>query len=104
MDKVHVGKSDSSVLYIPVTPLTEANARYLQEQRNSFIEGTPPRDFPGGEGERAHIGRSDVSFAEASSGLEGLQALGLRQWDETAHGLSHGESNLLRRANQILGF
>ncbi|CAI4217794.1 unnamed protein product [Parascedosporium putredinis] len=50
VDKVHAGKSDSSVLYIPVCPTTEINAKYLVRQRQAFIDGTPGPDFPGGKG------------------------------------------------------
>ena len=40
VDKIHAGKSDSSVMYIPACPLTEANAEYLKRQRETFFEGT----------------------------------------------------------------
>ena len=39
VDSIHAGTTDSSVMYIPACPLTEANARYLARQRQSFIEG-----------------------------------------------------------------
>ena len=39
VDKVHAGTTDASVLYIPSCPLTEANAKYLVRQRESFVEG-----------------------------------------------------------------
>ena len=42
VDKMHAGKDDSSVLYIPACPLTEANAEYLVRQREAFFEGTFP--------------------------------------------------------------
>lgn len=47
VDKIHAGTSDSSVLYIPCCPLTEANAEYLGRQREAFAEGRPAPDFPG---------------------------------------------------------
>ena len=47
VDKMHAGKDDSSVLYIPACPLTEANAEYLVRQREAFFEGTsPPTNSP----------------------------------------------------------
>lgn len=55
VDKVHAGRSDSSVFYIPVCPLTAANAEYLARQRQAFRQGTPAPDFPGG---RARPGTS----------------------------------------------
>ena len=39
VDKTHAGTTDSSVMYIPASPLTEANARYLVRQRETFFEG-----------------------------------------------------------------
>ena len=42
VDKIHVGKDDSSVMYIPACPLTEANAGYLVRQREAFFEGRSP--------------------------------------------------------------
>lgn len=40
VDKIHAGKDDSSVMYIPACPLTETNADYLVRQREAFFEGT----------------------------------------------------------------
>ena len=42
VDKTHAGKDDSSVMYIPACPLTEANAENLARQREAFLEGTSP--------------------------------------------------------------
>jgi len=43
VDKIHAGKNDSSVLYIPACPLTERNAEYLVRQRDCFLRGKPQR-------------------------------------------------------------
>jgi hypothetical protein len=43
VDKIHAGKNDSSVLYIPACPLTERNAEYLVRQRDCFLRGMPKR-------------------------------------------------------------
>lgn len=48
---------DSSVLYIPAIPLTQANFDYIIQQRATFRQGIPPPDFPGGAGESTHRGR-----------------------------------------------
>ncbi|KAF5018876.1 hypothetical protein F66182_9137, partial [Fusarium sp. NRRL 66182] len=48
VDKVHAGTSDSSVLYIPVCPVTKQNGEYMARQRDAFRAGTPGPDFPGG--------------------------------------------------------
>ena len=40
VDKVHAGSSDSSVLYIPVCPVTDINAEYAARQRAAFRAGS----------------------------------------------------------------
>ncbi|RDL29969.1 Clavaminate synthase-like protein [Venustampulla echinocandica] len=104
VDKVHNGKSDSSVLYIPTCPLTESNARYLSRQRDAFMQGSPGPDFPGGRGESEHVGRPDATYIKKVSDNTGLQAMGFKSWqgDEKLQG--KGERKMLSRANDILGF
>jgi len=103
VDKVHTGKSDSSVMYIPACPLTELNAHYLKKQRDCFIGGVPSPDFPGGIGESEHRGRPHTEDLVAMSNDVGARAMGLREWkpSDTA---SPGESEVMSRANKILGF
>ncbi|CAF4851412.1 unnamed protein product, partial [Rotaria socialis] len=47
VDSIHRGQSDSSVFYIPAVPLCEMNVKYLAQQRDAFLQGIPPPDFPG---------------------------------------------------------
>jgi hypothetical protein len=103
VDKVHQGLNDSSVLYIPACPLTERNAEYLSRQRDTFLQGTPGPDFPGGLGESEHIGRPTVDDLMNNAGKEALQALGLEAWSDDQQ-LLDGERTILRRANEVLGF
>lgn len=56
----HQGSGDSSVMYIPAVPLTANNFDYVLRQREAFLQGTPPADFPGGDGEKACTGRAQV--------------------------------------------
>lgn len=104
VDKVHAGKADSSVLYIPACPMTEDNARYLVRQREKFVNGIPSPDFGGGIGEAEHVGRIRVEDMEDLVGEEGCMAMGLKEWDSDAEGLTLGEREVLDRANKILGF
>ena len=102
MDKVHTGTSDSSVLYIPICPITESNAKYLAWQRQAFLDGTPGPDFPGGAGESEHVNRPTVDFLRRYSNTEGLRAMGLEKLK------SHpqdpvGAQNVTKQANQMLG-
>jgi hypothetical protein len=100
VDKIHKGVGDSSVLYIPACPLTEANARYLVQQRNAFLAGTPGPDFPGGMGEREHVGRMGVKDIEQAGGDEALRAMGLQAWDLDAK--TEREKSFLKAMNQCL--
>ncbi|MCJ1350753.1 MAG: hypothetical protein MMC33_000734 [Icmadophila ericetorum] len=104
VDGVHTGKTDSSVMYIPACPLTEANARYLARQRQAFIEGVPGNDFPGGKGESQHIGRGSLEHVARIGSDEGQQAMGLKKWDTEGSSTTAGEREVLRKANEVLGF
>ncbi|CEJ60460.1 Putative DUF1479 domain protein (AFU_orthologue; AFUA_5G09280) [Penicillium brasilianum] len=99
VDKEHRGKSDSSVLYIPATPLCDMNIEYLLKQRQAAIDFSPPWDFPGagGPGEFGFKGAMDWSSLDA----EGQRALGLGNtpWKITED-MSEGEKEALRSANK----
>lgn len=101
VDKIHNGAGDSSVLYIPACPLTEANARYLVRQRDAFLEGTPGPDFPGGVGESSHAGRMTQSDVESAGGVDGLRAMGLKGWDVNG-AKTEMERKFLQTMNQCL--
>jgi hypothetical protein len=101
VDKVHRGSSDSSVLYIPVCPITKANARYLVRQREAFLRGYPGPDFPGGKGEAEHIGRLLVEDLEAQVHNEGLQAMGLKKLEAAE---TSAVGSIIQKANSILDF
>ncbi|KJR83588.1 uncharacterized protein SPSK_10985 [Sporothrix schenckii 1099-18] len=100
VDKVHNGTGDSSVLYIPVCPLTEVNARYLARQREAFLMGLPGPDFPGGKGESEHVNRPPAS---AIVGEAARQAMGLAPFVSSADA-SPGAQAITKKANAILGF
>ncbi|PKS11173.1 hypothetical protein jhhlp_002934 [Lomentospora prolificans] len=101
VDKVHSGKSDSSVLYIPVCPTTEINAKYLVRQREAFINGTPGPDFPGGKGESDHVDRPGPSFISEKSGR---RAMGLERLSGARDRSLPGARAVVEQANSILGF
>ncbi|KAJ7352284.1 hypothetical protein DFH08DRAFT_858448 [Mycena albidolilacea] len=46
VEQEHTGAEDSAVMYIPAVPLTPANARYVEAQKEHFLKGVPPPDFP----------------------------------------------------------
>ncbi|CAK7199835.1 hypothetical protein SEUCBS139899_002521 [Sporothrix eucalyptigena] len=100
VDKVHNGTSDSSVLYIPVCPLTEVNARYLVRQREAFLTGLPGPDFPGGPGESAHDERPTSDAVQGDTQRRGM---GLEPF-EAGLDASSGAKGITALANSILGF
>jgi len=99
VDKEHHGKGDSSVLYIPATPLCDLNVDYLLKQRQAALSYSPPWDFPGagGPGEVGFQGAMDWS----SLNPEGLRAMGLgdKPWEITDT-MSEGEKEAVRSANK----
>ncbi|KAJ8074513.1 hypothetical protein PM082_015414 [Marasmius tenuissimus] len=42
----HTGDVDSAVMYIPAVPLTPLNQAYVERQRETFLKGMTPPDFP----------------------------------------------------------
>ena len=44
------------VMYIPAVPYTSQNAAYIKRQKESFLQGTPPPDFPAWKGEKGFTG------------------------------------------------
>lgn len=104
VDKIHAGKSDSSVLYIPASPLTASNAAFSARQREAFLNGFPCPDFGGGIGESEHIGRPGVEDVRKVNPVEGMRAFGLLRWDSSEPGLSRGQKEVMETANKTLGF
>ncbi|KAJ2892326.1 hypothetical protein MKZ38_009997 [Zalerion maritima] len=102
VDPKHRGTVDSSVLYIPVCPLTQLNARYLVRQRDNFRNGFPGPDFPGGKGESEHVGRVTEEDAKKMVERQALEAFGLEAFDETQAGLSDGARKVRGMANEML--
>jgi hypothetical protein len=96
----HRGTGDSSVLYIPSVPLCEVNSAYVKKQRENFVRGIAPPDFPGGVGESQHKERGQ---AEDIKSTAGRQAMGLEKFEISEH-LTPGQKVAADIANGILGF
>ncbi|KAK6073823.1 hypothetical protein SCUP515_06745 [Seiridium cupressi] len=103
VDKTHKGASDSSVLYIPVCPLTELNAKYAAKQRQAFLDGTPGPDFPGGLGESQHMQRPSLLDLQRVSDINGLRSTGFEKL-VAADSDTAGSKGVTRAANTSLGF
>lgn len=99
VDKEHRGQQDSSVMYIPATPLCDMNVNYLLKQRRAAQSYSPPWDFPGagGPGESGFKGAMDWS----SLSLDGQRAMGMGNtpWEVTSS-MSRGEKEAIRSANK----
>ncbi|KAI1792082.1 hypothetical protein LXA43DRAFT_888111 [Ganoderma leucocontextum] len=74
VEQQHTGKEDSVVMYIAATPYTAANAAYIEKQRESFLAGRAPPDFPATQGEAQYVG---VGHADDIEGPIGKRAMGL---------------------------
>ncbi|KAL2820469.1 hypothetical protein BDW59DRAFT_181474 [Aspergillus cavernicola] len=99
VDKEHRGTGDSSVLYIPATPMCDMNVDYLIKQRKAALAYSPPWDFPGagGHGELGFKGALDWNAVNA----EGQRAMGLGEqpWEIT-NDMTEGEKQAVESANK----
>ncbi|GAA6064369.1 hypothetical protein JCM10212_004102 [Sporobolomyces blumeae] len=98
VESVHRGASDSSVLYIPACPLTKGTAEYLGRQREAFKRGSPPEDFPQGEGEAHFVGRAGIDDLES---VDARRVLGLERF-VCEDGETDGGREVVEEANRIL--
>lgn len=89
----HIGKGDSAgkwwrqytessklklslweVMYIPAVPLTPQNQAYIERQKEAFLQGQRPPDFPRGTGpEAGYIG---IATVDDFISREGRRAMG----------------------------
>ncbi|CZS94522.1 related to DUF1479 domain protein [Rhynchosporium agropyri] len=104
VDQVHTGKTDSSVMYIPVCPVTDLNAKYLVQQREAFETGKPAPDFPGGKGESDHIGRATTESVFCDANETSLSTMGLSRLRTSETDELPGAQKVIERSNQLLGF
>lgn len=72
----HGGAADSSVFYIPAVPACALNAQYLRRQREHFLDGRTPPDFPQNNSEAA----LDSRATEADLSPLGRVAMGVDSW------------------------
>jgi hypothetical protein len=103
VDKVHCGKGDSSVMYIPVCPTTRGNLEYVKRQRSEFIQGIPPSDFPGGPGESQHVGRTHVAAFMDMADADAKRSMGFLPYDVSA-AKGKGEADVLKYGNELMDF
>jgi hypothetical protein len=68
----HTGKEDSAVMYIPAMPTTKMNASYVEKQKECFLKGISPPDFPKSSQDFIGVGKYNDLLSPA-----GLHAMGL---------------------------
>lgn len=73
--------------------------QYIAQQRDSFLKGAPPPDFPGGAGESKFTNRAK---SEDVFGESGRLAMGLSRLK--IDGQSERQEVLARKVNKILGY
>ncbi|KAF9266403.1 DUF1479-domain-containing protein [Marasmius fiardii PR-910] len=64
----HLGEEDSAVMYIASVPLTLLNQDYVEKQKQTFLKGVAPPDFPKvkvDEAEMKGIGKADDILSSA---------------------------------------
>ncbi|KUJ12421.1 DUF1479-domain-containing protein [Mollisia scopiformis] len=104
VEEKHEGTKDSSVMYIPIVPLTAYNISNLVEQRKAFIEGVPPPDMISRDGEELEKEHEDRGLAKDILTLGGKRIFGLAPFDLTEDGITRGQIEVRRLANEALGF
>ncbi|CAE6506216.1 unnamed protein product [Rhizoctonia solani] len=102
VESEHNGTEDSSVMYIPAVPMTVANAEYVARQRDTFLAGMPPPDFPqySDTGESKFILKGLPDHIQSP---EGQSAMGMKPFNTSMPSLKFGEKEVLSKANQIFG-
>ncbi|CAK7201233.1 hypothetical protein SEUCBS139899_003936 [Sporothrix eucalyptigena] len=106
VDRFHPGTTNSSVVYNACSPLTPYNIDSLVGNRAAFAQAMPPPDFELSEyGREQECDHADHGARQENVLCkEGLQALGLAPFDANAPGLTEGEREIRRLANEKLGF
>ncbi|KAE8542256.1 hypothetical protein D1P53_001029 [Cryptococcus gattii VGV] len=64
----NTGDVDACVFYIPAVPTTPNNVQYIAQQRDAFLHGVPPPDFPGGAGESQFSDRATPKDIQSEAG------------------------------------
>ncbi|ORZ12250.1 hypothetical protein BCR42DRAFT_356239 [Absidia repens] len=95
---------DSTVLYIPSVPMCQRNSEYLKRQRDAFLNGRTPPDFPGNHCEETidlRAKENDMTEQEKiGMGLLPFPAVSESEQQKT----TYGQRQAMKQHNDILGF
>lgn len=59
-------------MYIPAVPYTARNASYVARQKESFLQGVPPPDFPKWAGEAGFTGLATLDDIDTPIGRKAM--------------------------------
>lgn len=105
VDSEHPGERDSSVIYYACVPLTPYNLDSLLSTRASFEKADVPVDFSTFEDAHQREFEHEDHGARKENILcdGGLRAMGYLKFDEYEEGLTTGQRNMRKMANEKLG-
>ena len=89
--------TDSSVLYIPSTPMCPRSSEYLKRQRGTFERGMTPPDFPANDCEEHFDDRATPATLTEEQKL----GMGFTPFPET-EGVTEGQLKAIREHNSII--
>lgn len=101
----HNGLQDSSVFYNAAIPLCPYNIENMLIQRKSFRDAVPPPDFYldlGGPFEVEGVHANHGAREENIISLSGRRALGLEEFDENEAGITVGQKQVRKMANEAI--
>ncbi|CAO3635812.1 unnamed protein product [Cunninghamella blakesleeana] len=92
--------TDSSVLYIPSTPLCKINSEYLKLQRDAFEKGCTPPDFPDNNSEQFFTDRSTLDTLTEDQKI----GMGFQRFPTIENeSLTFGQLEAIKQHNEIMG-
>ncbi|KAK2687825.1 hypothetical protein QWA68_013727 [Fusarium oxysporum] len=95
----NTGKVNACAFYIPLVSLTPSNTQYVAQQRDAFLKGVPPPDFPGGSGESDFVDQGTTKYILTDSGRLAMGLSPLNTLEKTK-----GKESLASEVNKILGY
>lgn len=103
VEYTHDGDKDSSVAYIPAAPCCPLNAKYLAEQRVTFLEGAKGPDFQDRDNEKG----LETTYENRAT-EEDMSEIGKRQMGFIPFTVEEDDDERTKRVvakcNAILGF
>lgn len=79
--------------------VTKIIKRYVAQQKEAFLKGIPPPDFPGGLGESGYADRATAEDIQCEAGRVAMGLSPVRLQDK-----SEKSRKLEEEVNKILGF